>query len=329
MLSTVNYYLSTLLVCTLLLSRATTYAQELTIPPELRPENISPKLSSQTATVNGVELHYVTGGEGPVVLLWHGFLGNWASYRKVLPLLVDNYTVVVPDMRGYGHSEVPDSNYSARPVMEDFHALMRRLGHDEIHIISHDMGAPSALLYASEFPDEVLTLTYMDEPAMLLDTIADKIEMRPEDTHYGGLWWWMMAQSTSLTEMVVLGNERNYIDWYYDNYTMVEGAIDETSRRYFAADLAGKTGVHGWFGTYREVFTTMEQTAPLATNKVTTPILALGAEGSLGKKVGQMLQAVATRVTTEVAPGSGHFIAEEQPEWLVERFNRFVAETSR
>lgn len=320
------YYLP---FCFLLFSTRIAIAQELQLPVSLQPENLSPRLSSSTERVGDIDIHYVSGGEGPVVLLWHGFLGNWASWRKVLPLLAEDYTVIAPDMRGYGHSSVPDSSYAARTVMEDMRGLVQRLGHDRIHIIAHDMGAPSALLYAADYPEEVASITYLDEPVMLADTISDLIEMTPENTHYGGLWWWMVAQSPSMTETIILGNERNYIDWFYDHYTMVDGAIEEEARQYFAADLVGKRGIHGWFGVYRDVFTTMEQTAALVSNKIVTPVLGIGAEASLGDKVGQMLEAVASDVTTQTMQGSGHFIAEEKPHELVDRFSRFVNEKGR
>ena len=304
-------------------------AQSLNIPPSLQPQAISDELRRGTQRVDSVDIHYVTGGSGPVVLLWHGFLGNWASWRKLIPELIDDYTLVVPDMRGYGHSTVTDGGYDARTLMRDFRGLMQALGHNEFHIISHDMGSPPALLYAAEHPDEVLSLTYLDEPAMVSDTIADLIQMTPEDTHYGGLWWWMVAQSESMTNTLVLNNERNYIDWYYDHYTVDSTDIEEEARQYFAADLRGERGIHGWFGVYRETFATIEQTDALLDNKVETPILALGAELSLGDRVGQMLGAVATNVTTDTVANSGHFIAEEQPAALARRFRDFVHTINR
>ena len=313
---------STVLVTVLLYTTSCATAQSL---PEV--PNIDAEVAHNTARVNGVEIHYATAGSGgDVVLLWHGFLGNWASYRKLIPLLVDDHTVVVPDMRGYGRSAVPDSGYDARTLMRDYHALMERLGHNRYHVIAHDMGAPPALLLAAEHPEEVQSLTYIDEPTMLRDSIADLIEMTPEDTHYGGLWWWMMAQSPSMTETLVADNERDYLNWFYDNYAVPEDAIEEAARAYFAADLASERGIHGWFGVYRDVFETIEQTAPLANDKVEVPVLGIGGEMSMGTHTGEMLGAVATNVTTVVAPGSGHFVAEEVPEWLAERWREFVVE---
>lgn len=74
------------------------------------------------AKVNGVNLHYVAGGAGEPVLLWHGFLGTWYAWRKVMPALAAKYTVIAPDMRGYGDSDKPASGYDALNLATDFRA---------------------------------------------------------------------------------------------------------------------------------------------------------------------------------------------------------------
>ncbi|MEH1844939.1 MAG: alpha/beta fold hydrolase [Nostoc sp.] len=71
-----------------------------------------------TAQANGVQLHYVRGGQGPVVLLWHGFLETWYCWRKIMPVLAKQYTVIAPDMRGYGDSDKPDHGYDVRTLAD-------------------------------------------------------------------------------------------------------------------------------------------------------------------------------------------------------------------
>ncbi len=119
----------------------------------------------------------------------------------------------------------------------DFASLMEGLGHSSYHVMAHDMGAPPALLLAANYPDRVTTLTYLEEPAMLPDNIANKIKMTRENTVMGGLWWWMMAQSPSMTETLVLGNELGYISWFYDKCSAIDDAVTERARQIFAPDL--------------------------------------------------------------------------------------------
>ena len=105
--------------------------------------NLDPAVfSHHTAQANGVRLHYVRGGQGPVLLLWHGFLETWYCWRKIMPRLAESYTVVAPDMRGYADSDKPATGYDARTLAEDFRALVQQLGlPGPVILVAHDMGA--------------------------------------------------------------------------------------------------------------------------------------------------------------------------------------------
>ncbi|MBD3887706.1 alpha/beta hydrolase [Phormidium tenue FACHB-886] len=120
---------------------------------------LTQRFSHHTIKVNDVNLHYAIGGQGAPILLWHGFLETWYCWRKVMPTLAKRYTVIAPDMRGYGDSDKTQQGYDARTLADDFRQLIQQLGFSQVHLVAHDMGAPSALLYASDYPDEVLSLT--------------------------------------------------------------------------------------------------------------------------------------------------------------------------
>lgn len=131
--------------------------------------------TSHTASVNGVRLQYWLGGEpgGSPVLLWHGFLSTSLEWRKVMPLLAQaGYAVLVPDMRGYGDSDKPTGTegYDARALAEEFRALVQQINFGAgkpLLLAAHDMGAPPALLWAADHPEEVAGLLYIEAPVML------------------------------------------------------------------------------------------------------------------------------------------------------------------
>src|SRR5579884_321490 len=131
-----------------------------------------PGFVSHMADVGGVRLHYGLGGDpqGPPVLLWHGFLGTSYTWRKVAPALADaGLAVLIPDMRGYGDSDKPDGSagYDGRALAEEFRALVRQIGFGAgrpLTLAAFDMGAPPALLWAADHPEEVAGLLYLDEP---------------------------------------------------------------------------------------------------------------------------------------------------------------------
>ena len=93
------------------------------------------------ATVNGIQMHYVIGGQGEPIVLLHGFPETWYEWRHVMPTLAKNYTVIVPDLRGLGDSSKPINGYDGRTTAEDIYQLVSQLGFNKIFLVGHDFGA--------------------------------------------------------------------------------------------------------------------------------------------------------------------------------------------
>jgi pimeloyl-ACP methyl ester carboxylesterase len=144
-------------------------------------------------TINGVALHYVTAGRGEPVILWHGFLETWYHWRKIIPILAEDYTVVAFDMRGYGDSDKPSKAVDLQTLVDDCRGLVEHLGFQELHLVAHDMGAPPALLSAGQHPEQIRTLTYLDEPVVLEGILKDLFQFTPDKLQLGGLWWWTFS----------------------------------------------------------------------------------------------------------------------------------------
>ena len=275
-------------------------------------------------TINGQTINYGLVGSGPPVLLWHGFLGTSYSWRKLVPLLMKDYTLIIPDMRGYGDSSKPKEGYDAKTLTSDFRGLVKKLGFDRIHIISHDMGAPPALYYTAQYPDEVLSLTYLDEPVMQSETIKREMEFSP-DGNVGGLWWWNMGLAPDVPQTMIVGNEANFFAWFGSHYMVSPPDDHDAAVEEYLRTFRGEEGVLGAMGVYREIFKTIEQTDAIEAGSIQTPVLALGGGKSMAKHPMEMMQAVATNVQGGAIENCGHFIQEEQPEALVERWKEFVS----
>lgn len=101
---------------------------------------------------NGVTLNTRRSGSGPVVVLLHGWCGSSWSWRKLAPLLADSFTVLVPDLRGYGDSDKPEGGYDAEAEAADVLGLLDHLGIGQAHLVGHDMGAPVALALSGLHP---------------------------------------------------------------------------------------------------------------------------------------------------------------------------------
>ena len=96
--------------------------------------------SHHTASVNGIQLHYVIGGHGDPIVLLHGWPETWYAWHKVMPALAKNYTLIAPDLRGLGDSSKPATGYDGKTVAEDIHQLVTQLGFKTIFLVGHDWG---------------------------------------------------------------------------------------------------------------------------------------------------------------------------------------------
>jgi pimeloyl-ACP methyl ester carboxylesterase len=306
---------------------------------DLTPSGQISGFTSKTASVGGVRLHYLIGGNpnGPPVLLWHGFLSTCCEWRKVMPVLTDaGLAVLVPDMRGYGDSDKPAGvkGYDARALAEEFRALVRQIGFGggkPIILAAHDMGAPPALLWAADHPEEVAGLLYIEAPVMLSAVLTKVIAYTPEAMKEGSMWWWVLPLAPKVPELLVVGNERAFLTWFYDKATAHRDAItpadvDETMRTF-----AGREGVLGAMGVYRAAFTSIEQTEPLAGlsgNRVKVPVVVLGGVKGLGERVLAMVKMVAQDVEGGVIADCGHFLPEERPEEVVRQVLAMAAKAA-
>src|SRR5919198_5997232 len=105
--------------------------------------------SHHTASVNGIQIHYVIGGHGDPVVLLHGWPETWYGWHKVMPALAKNYTVIAPDLRGLGDSSKPPTGYDGKTWAEDIHQLVGKLGFKTIFLVGHDIGPALAAILGS------------------------------------------------------------------------------------------------------------------------------------------------------------------------------------
>lgn len=297
--------------------------------------------TSETATVGGVRLHYRLGGDpnGPPVLLWHGFLSTSRAWRLVMPALAQaGYAVLAPDMRGYGDSDKPPGTegYDARALAEEFRMLVRRIGFGggrPLILTAHDMGAPPALLWAADHPEEIAGLLYIEAPVMLSGVLEKMIAYTPAAMKEGSLWWWILPLAPEVPERLVVGREREFLTWFYDRAMVRREAITDEDLNETLRTFSGREGVLGAMGVYRAAFTSIEQTEPLAGpltgHQVKVPIVALGGEKGLGDKVLTMVKLAARDAEGETIPEAGHFLPEERPEVIVRHVQALSAKMAK
>ena len=271
--------------------------------------------SHQMAEVNDVKLHFVKGGAGEPVVLLHGFPQTWYEWHRIMPALAEHYTVIAPDLRGMGASSKPLSGYDDRTVAEDIYQLVRHLGLPRISIVGHDVGAPVAVAYAENYPEDVRRLVVIEGAKM------------PEISQIPSQYWHMAFHAEpDIAESLIVGRERLYLSWFYRKFgynpaAFTEADIDEYVRWYSEVGA-----MRSALQYYRKGQPDGDQKEESRKQKIEMPVLAIGGEHSMGSGVEMMMQNFASNIRGSVIKNCGHWIAEEQPEELTNQLLNFFGD---
>lgn len=274
------------------------------------------------AYVNGVRLHYRTGGEGQPVLLLHGWMGTSYTWRHLAPLLAgQHYQVIAPDMRGYGDSDKPYQGYDGLNLVEDMRSLLQQLGiTGKVHVAGWDMGALPAFLFAATYPKEVATLTYLDEP---LPSVNLQQVTAFTKENFGGYWHFGFNLAKDLPELLIAGKEAAFFNYLYSLMLFNPASITEEDKQEYLRTYAAAGGIRGSVGWYRDALITTDQFAQaIARGKLTVPVLAYGGEFATAYTK-QQLEPFVTQIEGGVIPRCGHMVAEESPAFLAEKMLAF------
>src|SRR5713101_7466117 len=132
------------------------------LPVSSYAETTNNAIASRTVTVDGVQLHYMTAGQGPTLILLHGYAETSRMWRPIIPLLAQRFTVIAPDLPGIGDSSFPETGIDMITSANRIHALVRSLGVEKARVGGHDIGLMVAYAYAAKFPTETEKLAVMD-----------------------------------------------------------------------------------------------------------------------------------------------------------------------
>lgn len=277
-----------------------------------------------------VRLHYVSAGDGPLtVVLIHGYPQNWWQWRHVIgPLAEAGFRVIAVDYRGAGRSSKPEAGYDKRTMAADIHTLVReRLGiGGPLAVVGHDIGSMVAYAYALQFPDDVSHLSLSEAP--LPGTKAYDQLLTIPLLSVDRLWHFRFHNApNNLAETLTFGRERAYLDQFYDQLAFNPEAIGSEDRTRYAEAFASVGAMRAGFEVYRafDRDAADNQAALKAHGRLRMPVLALAGEHSvLTPAVKPMMAEVAKQATVKVVPAAGHWLAEENPQAVVEALIGFL-----
>ena len=285
--------------------------------------------SHHTASVNGIQLHYVIRGHGDPIVLLHGWPETWYAWHHVMPALAKNYTVIAPDLRGLGDSSKPLTGYDGKTVAEDIHQLVTQLGFKSIFLVGHDIGVFVAYPYAAAHPTEVKGLAVWEAPVP-----GFFVPGRPP------LWWVLFHQTPDVPEALVQGKEMTYLSWFYQHLAYDPAALTQEAINEYVSHYSAPGGMRAGFEYYRAIPQDAMQNQNYSKTNLTMPVLTLqgGYIPVFGGNITMStieygMRQLAENVTSITVPNSGHWIAEEQPNAVVKLLNNFfsgnLAETNR
>jgi haloacetate dehalogenase len=277
---------------------------------------------------SGATINLVTAGSGPAVLLLHGYPETHAMWHKVAPALARDYTVVCPDLRGYGDSSKPQglpdhSNYSKRAMALDMAEVMSRLGHERFHVVGHDRGGRVAHRLARDHGRRVRSLSVLDISPTL--KMYDSTDMRFARAYYH---WFFLIQPAPLPEKMLAAMGIKYILGRIGRSKGGLKHFPKPVQREYARCFNNPRTIHATCEDYRaSASIDLVHDRKDLKRKLQMPVLALWGKQGVVEALFDCL-ADWREVTADVrgrALDCGHFLPEEKPKEVLAELRRFFA----
>ena len=284
------------------------------------------------ARVNGIRMHYVTAGQGEPLLLLHGTPKTNFYWAKLFPLLTEHFTVVAPDLRGFGYTDKPpaEEGYDSLTNAKDVAELMTFLGHETFHLHGEDRGAEFAYALAATERSRVKTLSFCE---MLLsgEGLEEWSNFTPDNVsaqfRQQGVWVWHIPffWIPHLPEMLISGREREFWEFWIKAETWNPNAISDEAIDEWIARLAAPGGLRGCLETYRAGLKNARINKELKKTKLTLPIMTIGAPEFFGPLVEDQMRKVSNGVEhAAVFEECGHSLSWEAEDRLARTLREFM-----
>src|ERR1700683_3857705 len=286
-------------------------------------EHLDPRwpkdFSARQMSITGGTQYVRVGGQGPAVILLHGFGDTGDMWVPLAAQLVKDHTGVVPDLRGMGLSSHPEDGYQKVAQAHDLAAILDQLGVKDAALVTHDIGNMVGYALAALYPQRITKWVVMDAPLPGIGHWDDQLK-NPKTWHFN-------FRGPDV-ERLVAGRERILLDRFYNELSANPARIDEQTRNHYAALYARPGAIHNAFSGQFAAFAqdAVDNQQLVAKGKLTIPVLAIGGDHSYGAKLATEIGFAATNVRSGVITDSGHWIMEEQPEQAVALITSFLGE---
>jgi haloacetate dehalogenase len=286
------------------------------------------EIVTATATVNGLRMHYLRGGDGSPVVFLHGWPQTSHCWRKVLPALASDYTVIAPDLRGYGRSDKPRDGYDKRTMATDVSGLVESLGFDRVAVVGHDRGARVGHRWGLDHPDQVSRLA-------VLDVLPTREVWRRWNLEIARRYWhWVFHLQPDLPERLAGADVAAYLGYFFERWTYHRAGLEPEAVAEYVRAFSAPGALRAGFDDYRASFPDdagADDADYAAGKRLRMPVLALWGQAALFgvAPVVEVWRDYADDVTGQAIENCGHFLAEERPDELVALLRPFLAGEAR
>lgn len=273
----------------------------------------------QFIQANRIRLHYVTQGEGDLVILLHGFPEFWYSWRYQIPVLARHFKVVVPDLRGYNQSDKPSSGYDLATLASDIRSLIENLGYERAHIVGHDFGGAIAWRFGQQFPQMLDRLAILGAPhpsRFAANLLQDLDQLRRS-------WYLFAFQLPGLPEWLIQQNLTNFVQTVFRGLAVRKGFLTRETSAMYEAALRQPGAIAAALNYYRQLFSPLTwvrdtwSSVLKRSSPILSPTLVLWGEEDavLSHRLAEDLHhEVSGHFELKFLPNCGHWIQQETPQ---------------
>jgi haloacetate dehalogenase len=284
--------------------------------------------SQKRIATTGATINLIQGGDGPPVLLLHGYPQTHVCWHAIAPRLAEHFTVVCPDLRGYGDSDKPTSDakhraYSKRVMAQDQIEVMQALGFKRFMVVGHDRGARVAHRMTLDHAEKVSRLALLDIVPTTKAFASINQNLATADYH-----WFFLIQPDELPERLIEADPDFYLQWTFEHWCATPDALTREALAEYRRCFDAAT-IRATCEDYRAAATIdLEHDEADCDQMIACPLLLLWSAGGTGALFD--VQAIwQNRAETEVvghALDCGHFLAEERPEEVAAELIAFLSE---
>ncbi|HEY1751030.1 MAG TPA: alpha/beta hydrolase [Caulobacteraceae bacterium] len=258
------------------------------------------------APVNGTVIHYVRGGQGPAVVLIHGFPQDWFEFASIMPRLAERFTVVAIDLRGIGGSKATEGGYDAANLATDVRQLCDQLQLDRPYVVGHDLGGQVAFALVEQHP-------HAARGAMILDTPLPGVAGWEESLSGPGVWHVGFMQAPGLAEQLVTGRQAAFLDYFFQF-----SKFTPAQRAHHLAAYSSPAQLKAAFAIYRAFPENAKAAARRGGPNPTPVVYATGEKSpfvSLAPKiVADLKNRGFANVEAATIPNAVHYVVEDAPD---------------